>query len=464
MSYRQLAEGTCQGLPGRLTSAVLLSIIEARFDNQPGPTGDIAVTRTLCIPLVLSYSLISSALFCNGAVAADWPQFLGPNRNGISKEMGLLKSWPVGGLKAVWRVTGGAGMSGIAVSGGKLATMVQRGGKQQVLLLNAKTGKTVWDSPVATAYRNSMGQGPRATPTIDHGTIYAFTGEGILAALNMTDGKIIWQHDVVGEMGGKTADYGMASSPLIVGNLVVVTAGAPGATVVAYEKSAGKIAWKSGNDTAGYSSASLLTAGGKKQIVAFTGKSAWGLHPISGNQLWRFLYETDFDCNIATPLQWRGKVFISAGENHGSTLLALKPDGEQFVVETAWASTGRGSVLRNEWQTSILLGNYLYGMDNVGGAGPITHLTCVSIADGKRVWQQRRFGKGNMIAADGKLFISTLDGELAIVAASSKAFHEIGREKILRSTRQAPALADGLLYLRDDQKILCIDVRARPNQ
>ena len=417
--------------------------------------------RTLCTALVLSCSLIFPALCCNNAEAGDWPQFLGPNRNGLSKETGLLKAWPASGLKMVWRVTGGAGMSGIAVSDGKLATIVQRGGKQRVLLLDAKTGNTVWDSPVATAYRNSMGQGSRATPTIDNGTIYVFTGEGILAALNMADGKISWQHDVVSEMGGKTADYGMASSPLIVGKLVGVPAGAPGATVVAYEKSTGKLAWKSGNDKAGYSSASLLTVGGRKQIVAFTGKSAWGLHPISGNRLWRFPYETDFDCNIATPLAWKGKVFISAGENHGSSLLTLKPAGTTFDVETEWESTGRSSVLRNEWQTSILLGDYLYGMDNVGGAGPITHLTCVSIADGKRVWQQRRFGKGNMIAADGKLFISTLDGELAIVAASPKAFREIGREKVLRSTRQAPALSDGLLYLRDDQKILCLDVRAQ---
>jgi len=118
-------------------------------------------------------------------------------------------------------------------------------------------------------------------------------------------------------------------------------------------------------------------------------------------------------------------------------------------------------VLRNEWQTSILLDGHLYGMDNVGGAGPITHLTCIDATDGTRVWQQARFGKGNLIAADGKLFISTIDGELVIVAASPKSFRELARAKVIGSTRQAPALANGLLYLRDGSEILCLDIRKK---
>jgi outer membrane protein assembly factor BamB len=150
---------------------------------------------------------------------------------------------------------------------------------------------------------------------------------------------------------------------------------------------------------------------------------------------------------------------ISSGENHGSVLLELVERGSTFEVKEAWSSQGARSVLRNEWQTSILLDGFLYGFDNVGSAGPVTHLTCVNASTGERMWQQPRFGKGNLIAAEGKLFLSTMNGELVVVRATPKAYEEVGRATVLGSTRQAPALAAGLLYLRDDQHIVCLDVR-----
>lgn len=392
-------------------------------------------------------------------VAKDWPQFLGPNRNGISSETGLLTSWPAGGPKVVWRAQGGVGMSGLAISQGRLVTLLQNDGKQRVVAHDAKSGKRLWEAEVGPSYRNPMGNGPRSTPTIVGDRLYAFTGEGILLALKLGDGKIVWRHNVVEELGGKGAEYGMACSPLVVEDQVIVTAGVPGGSVVAYDRSTGKLAWKIGRDTAGYSSPALLNVAGRKQIVVFTGKAVMGLSPKTGDQLWRYQYATNFDCNIATPLADKGRVFISCGENHGSALLAFKPRGTGYDVEEVWTSFGPRSVMRNEWQTSMLLDGYLYGMDNVGGAGPITHLNCVELATGKRVWQQRRFGKGNLIAADGKLFISTMNGELVVVRATPERFEEIGRTEVLGATRQAPALAGGLLYLRDDREIVCLNVR-----
>ncbi len=153
------------------------------------------------------------------------------------------------------------------------------------------------------------------------------------------------------------------------------------------------------------------------------------------------------------------QVFISSGENHGSVLLALSPKDGKFDVREVWSSQGTKSVLRSEWQTSILLDGHLYGMDNVGSAGPVTHLTCIKADTGERAWQQLRFGKGNFIAADGKLFISTIKGELVVARATPKGYEEIGRKEVLGFTRQAPALAGGLLYLRDDAEIVCLDVR-----
>jgi len=392
--------------------------------------------------------------------SAEWPGFLGPARNGISSETGLIERFPDGGPRVLWRVTGGVGMSGLAISRGRVVTLVQAGGRQLAVALDAGTGRTLWKTPVAAAFRNGMGNGPRATPAIAGGRVFVFTGEGRLVALEAATGKIAWQHDTVTELGGRVADYGMAGSPLVAGKLVVVVPGAPGATLAAYEVDSGKLAWKVGRDPAGYSSPALLDVGGRRQLVAVTGASAIGLDPSRGTVLWRFPYVTDYECNIATPLAHQRRVFISSGENHGSVLLELKKTGTGFQPVPVWSSQGRTSVMRNEWQTSILLKGYLYGMDNVGGAGPITHLNCVDIATGKRAWQQPRFGKGNLIAADGKLWISTLKGELVLVAASPGGFKELGRAEILEATRQAPALAAGRLYLRDDQEIVCLDIKA----
>ena len=394
-------------------------------------------------------------------VKGEWPQFLGPQRNGISAETGLLDRWPTDGPKQMWRVAGGVGMSGMAISRDRLVTLIQKEGQQWLIALNAQTGELVWQTKLAPEYRNGMGNGPRGTPAISGDLVFAFTGEGILTVVKFSDGKPVWSHNVVQELKGTVAEYGMACSPLVVGDRVLVTAGAPNATVVAYDAKSGKLVWTAGDDTAGYSSPALLDVGGRSQLVVYSGTSVLGLKPDTGAVLWRHPYETTFDCNIVTPLAVKGQVFVSSGENHGSVLLSLKPNGEQFDVKEVWSSQGSKSVLRNEWQTSILLDGHLYGFDNVGAAGPVTHLTCINAATGDRVWQKLRFGKGNLIAADGKLFITTMTGELVVVRVTPKAFEEIGRTEVLGSTRQAPALSNGLLYLRDDKEIVCLDVRQK---
>jgi outer membrane protein assembly factor BamB len=318
----------------------------------------------------------------------------------------------------------------------------------------------LWQRIVAPAFKNAMGNGPRATPAIAGGQVFTFSGEGILSAVSLADGTVAWSENCLKTLGGKQADYGMACSPLVEGGKVIVTVGAPAATVVAYDVKTGKQAWVAGKgDPAGYSSPAMLNVGGTRQLVVFNGRAAMGIDPADGSLLWRYDYVTDYDCNIATPLAFKGSVFLSAGENHGATMLSLHKTGVTFQANPGWESFGPGSVMRNEWQTSILLDGYLYGFDNVGGAGPISHLTCVEAGTGKRVWQQIRFGKGNMIAADGKLFLTTIKGDLVIVKASPEGFQELGRQQVLETTRQAPSLAGGLLYVRDNNEIVCFDVR-----
>jgi outer membrane protein assembly factor BamB len=199
--------------------------------------------------------------------------------------------------------------------------------------------------------------------------------------------------------------------------------------------------------------------GGREQIVAFTGASAIGLGPADGKLLWRFPFETNFECNIVTPLAIDGQVFLSAGENHGSTLLKLATKGTGLEPEEVWSSLGPKSSLRSEWQTPILLNGHLYGMDNVGGAGPVTHLNCVEAKTGERKWQQLRYGKGNFIYADGKMFLTMMTGELVVMRPSADRYVELGRMPLIETTRQAPALSNGLLYVRDDKEIVCVDAR-----
>ncbi len=389
----------------------------------------------------------------------EWPQILGPQRNGLSSETGLLDRFPEDGPKEVWRVPGGVGMSGLAISRGRVLTLVQRKEEQWLISLDVKSGEQIWQTPLAPEYQNAMGNGPRATPAIAGEHVFVFTGEGILSAHQFEDGKQLWSHNVLKELSGKEAEYGMACSPLVVGDQVIVTAGAAKGTLVAFDTKSGKQLWTAGKDPAGYSSPALLNVGGRKQIVAFTGNSALGVDPAKGSVLWRYPFKTNFDCNITTPLEIKGNVFLSSGEDHGSVLLNLKPKADTFEISEVWSSLGNKSVLRNEWQTSMLLDGFLYGMDNVGGAGPITHLTCIDAATGDRKWQQARFGKGNLIAADGKLFISTMKGELVLVRANPERYEELSRATVLGSTRQAPALSNGRLFLRDDKEIVCLDVR-----
>lgn len=423
--------------------------------------------RALNRPIADRSQWLLLGLFCCGismaantaSYAADWPQFLGPDRNGISSETGLISAWPTDGPPVVWRQACGEGMSGVAISQGRVYSLYQDGQRQYVLCLNAGNGEKIWATPIADNYRNQMGHGPRATPAIADGAVYALTGDGILAAVDAKSGKMLWAKDCPAELKGRIAEYGMACSPLVVGDQVVVTVGAGAATVCAFDKQTGDLKWTSGRgDAAGYSSPALLKVGGRSQLVVFHGGGAVGLQPATGTELWRHPFQTDYDCNIATPIAMDGKVLISAGENHGTVLLDVA-SAQSGRPKSAWDSLGTGSVMRCEWQTPVLLDEFLYGLDNVGSAGPVTNLVCVNARTGQQVWIERRFGKGNLIAADGKLFATTMKGELVVVEATTAGYNEIGRKMYIGRTRQAPALANGRLFLRDDKEIVCIDVR-----
>ena len=394
-------------------------------------------------------------------LAEDWPQFLGPARNGVSAETKLIETFPEEGPEILWRQPLGTSMSGIAVSDGVAYTLYQNE-DQQLVAMDALTGETKWTTPIAPAYENAMGNGPRATPAVHDGMVYAFSGEGILAAVEAASGKMKWSVNTPKDLVCKPAEYGMASSPLVTGDSIIVQVGSHRGTVAAFDRTTGKRKWVAGEGYAGYSSPVLTTLAGKEQIVALVGAEVMGIDPADGKMLWNHEFITDFNCNTATPVRLdEGSLLISAGENHGSMILKITSEDGALSAEEGWSSLGKDSVLRAEWQTPVQLDGHVYALDNVGGAGPITNLVCLRVADGEVAWGVPRFGKSNLILADGKLFISTMRGELVIVTATPDSFQETGRAVVLGSTRQAPVIANGRLYLRDDKEVVCVNVKAK---
>ena len=408
--------------------------------------------RRIC----LSVAALIAAIVPAFAPADEWPGFLGARRDGISDEKGLIDAIPADGPKTIWRVPGGVGMSAVAVADGLAITSWNDNGKQWLVALDAATGKEAWKTPLGAAYENGQGNGPRATPTIAGERVFAFSGEGILVAVSRTEGSILWQVDAVGDAEAKPSDYGMASSPLVVAEQVIVHVGGATGAIAAFSIADGKPVWKASAGSAGYSSPTLLAIDGMETIVSVTGTEVVGLRPGSGKELWRFPFETDFGCNTATPIVVDGGVFVSAGENQGSVLIDLEPEGDRYAPRARWESLGPKSLMRNEWQTSIVIGDHLYGFDNVGAAGPVTHLVCLEAKTGREAWRKSRFGKGNMVFADGKLWITTFEGELVLARATPEGYEELGRAELLGRTRQTLTIAGGRGYIRDDRDVLCI--------
>lgn len=388
--------------------------------------------------------------------AGDWSQFLGGGRDGTSSESDLLDSIDEQSLEVVWRVPLGVGMSAVAVSESRAVTMVNSGDQQFLVALDARTGETRWKTTLQSAYENSMGDGPRATPLISQGMVYAYTGQGVLVAAKLDDGSVAWSVDTLKQSGGRPSEYGMSSSPLLVDDRVIVHAGGNQSTVHAYEAKSGKLIWAAGDGAAGYSSPTLLEVSGERQLICFVAAGVLGIDPKDGRELWKYPFKTPYDCNTATPISIDGGVFISAGENHGCVLLNVEKRGEAYTVSERWESVDTKSVMRNEWQTSVVKDGYLYGFDNVGSAGPTTHLSCIRADTGEKIWQENRFGKGNLTLADGKLWITMMSGDLVLVPASPEGYRERGRVKLFGKTRQSISIAEGYGYIRDDKEVLCV--------
>ena len=405
-------------------------------------------TRDLLLALVALLCLTGQVM---AQANANWPQWRGPNRDGISTETGLLKEWPTDGPPLVWKAKGaGKGYSSFSLANGKLYTMGLRGDREFVIAFDVATGKEAWATAHGGAFRNDRGDGPRGTPTVDGDRVYSLGGNGDLSAIDARTGKLIWSKNVLETFGGSNITWGISESPLVLGNKVLVNAGGSDASIVALNKSDGSVIWKSQSDRAGYSSAIPLTLNGLTQVVFFTGRRAVGLDANNGRLLWEYAKPSNRTANAATPIARGNRVFISSDYGTGGGVVEIKPDN---TAQEIWFSND----MRNHHSSSVLIGDHLYGF-----SGSI--LTAMKFDTGEIAWRDRSVGKGSLVAADGHLYLFSENGVVGLVEVTPAGYKEKGRFRIQQDslpTWSHPVVAGGRLYLRDQDTIYAFDVKEK---
>jgi outer membrane protein assembly factor BamB len=388
----------------------------------------------------------------------NWPQWQGPTRNGLTKETGLLKQWPEGGPKRVWLFEDcGAGYGGPAIVDGKLYILGERDGNCQLIAVNVETGKQVWATPVGPTYKNDWGGGPRSTPTVDNGRVYAMSPTGNLVCVKAANGEEVWRVTME-SLGGKVPNWGFAESVLIDGNKVLCTPGGPQGAIAAIDKETHEILWqaKELTDFAHYASIVRGEIHGKPQYVQLLEKRLVGLSPEDGKVLW----QVDWPGSVAvipTPIILGNHVFCTSGYGAGCMLVNINAKNQ---VEKVFENKR----LKNQHGGVINVGNYLYGYsDEVGWV-------CLDARTGDLAWREREaLGKGAIGYADGRFYcVDQSEGNVVLIDASPKAWMERGRfvlepQSKDRSPRGGiwvhPVVVNGKLYLRDQEYVYCYDVK-----
>lgn len=397
--------------------------------------------------------LISIAAF--SALAEDWPQFLGPTRNGVYAGTNLNSRWPKEGPPVVWQMKVGEGFSAPVVADRRLVLFHRVGDKERLDCVEARTGKMVWQHEYPTDYEDAYdrGNGPRATPAIANGRVFAFGPAGMLTCVSFTNGAKLWSVDTQKEFGARQGFFGMACSPLVEGSAVLMNIGGKNAGIVAFDAASGKVLWKSGTDEASYSSPAAASIGGKRYALFLTRNFFSALDPASGKTHFQFPWQPSIHASVsaATPLVIGDLIFISASYGAGAAVLKFKESGPEKV----WAAD---DILSNHYATSAHHDGFLYGFDGRQEQG--CNLRCVELKTGKIRWSRDGFGAGTVTLAGNNLLVLTEKGELLLAPASPAAFKPSARAQILPyGVRAYPAIADGLFYARSGEKLVCLDLK-----
>jgi outer membrane protein assembly factor BamB len=394
-------------------------------------------------------------------LATDWPQWRGPQRNGVSQETNLLKEWPAAGPKLLWQIKEiGNGYSTPAVVGSRLYVLANKGMEDEfVLALDVSQGQQIWSTHIGKVGPNQSPQYPaaRSTPTVDGALLYALGSDGDLACLEAATGKIRWQKNLRTDFGGKPGNWAYAESPLVDGGVLICTPGGSEATIVALNKQTGDTIWKSavpGGDPAGFASAVVGEAGGIRQYIQFLGKGLVGVDAKTGRYLWRYDKTSNGSLNIPTPIFRDSEVLTSASKT-GTGLTKLTVEGDNVTATEIYLNPK----LQNHIGGLVLVGDYFYGTTNQA-------LLCLEFKTGATKWEDRSVGKGSVCYADGRLYVHGENGDVALVEATPEAYHEKGRftppDQPDRGNAKAwayPVVANGRLYIRDAGSLWCYDVK-----
>jgi outer membrane protein assembly factor BamB len=397
------------------------------------------------------------------AHADDWPQWLGPRRDGHAAldAPALDKLSPE--LKVLWRKKIGGGFSSPVVAGGQLVVFDENGQSEVAHLLDAKTGAEIWKTAIGSVYRDEGGAGPRSTPIMDGDRIFVQSCKGEFRCLNLADGSVVWGVGFEKDFGvkflgskaneGTSARRGNNGSALVDGDAVIVPVGSTnGATLVCFDKRDGKMLWKAGDDEAAYSSPVVATLAGVKQIVAFDADALMAVERANGTILWRVPFQTGAKRHAATPVIFGDTVIVNS---HTIGLVATKIVREGGAVRAVplWVNKD----LKINLSTTVRVSDYLYG------EGPHQNYICADARTGETKWEAPGFGareteNASTIAVGQNLLVLTDEGDLVLIAARPDQYTELGRVQVCGKTWNFPALADGRLYVRDARELICYDL------
>jgi outer membrane protein assembly factor BamB len=389
------------------------------------------VIKNYVLMLVFSFAACAIGLgYFATAQAADWPNWRGPNHNGISNETGWLTTWPKAGPKVLWEKTLGPGFASMAIADGRVYAMGNIKDNDILYCLDAKTGKETWKkSYPCPLFKKQHEGGPCATPTISGDSVYTFSKNGDALRFKTATGQVVWHKNLNKELGLKHPTWYFAGSPFVTGNMVILNAGTNG---IALNKADGSLIWKNGNKAAGYATAVPFTMDNKKCVVIFGAKEVVGVIAATGKQVWQFPWKTPYDENIADPIVSSNTVFVSSGCGKGCALLKI----EGADVTQLW----RNKNMRNHLNSSVLWQGYIYGVDDDDS------ISCLDFKTGQVKWAQKGFGKGSLMLADGKLIILSDKGKLAIAEASPTEYRELASAQVLPNP---------------DGQLVCLDVRGK---
>jgi len=407
----------------------------------------------IVISIVVAFVALPKA---QTAANGDWPQWRGPDRNGISRETGLARSWPASGPPVVWSITGlGNGYGGVAVKGGRIFVQGMRGQMSLVHSLNAADGKFVWSKNLGRATSNDRGPGPRGTPTLDGDRLYVLTESGDLACLLTADATMVWQRNILRDFSGSNIQWLISESPLVDGDKVIVTPGGRNAGMVALDKMTGKTIWvsKELNDEAGYSSAVVADIQGVRAYTTLMSSAGVGVRASDGKLLWRYAAPANNTANIATPVVSGTQVFYTSNYGTGGGLLTLRLDGGEVRSQEAYFTRE----MQNHHGGVVLVDGTLYGFN-------AAILAALDFASGKRLWQDRSVGKGAITYADGRLYILSENNVVGLAEVSRTGYREVGRFEIADSGLPSwahPVVSGKRLYIRNQGALMSYDVQAR---